>query len=637
MCPKHFGFTFRMLESFGFKEAIMKLFIFFSSVYSVAAKGWPVGKVGSVPASFDCKMRKLAYAYGKQLLPRHGTFESLYYALDLSNPDCHEVLKSDDMFPGEGRFQVPTPRFRDAVFVAVEGAPSGTGTVEEPMAGLQEALDAAAERGASHVVLRGGRYHLKETLQLTPKHSKITIKAYPGEEAEISGGKKLKAKWHPYNISGANIWATEVSEVHDVPALQLNGIRATRARYPNMPDGIEASCGYGCMIPGGQANWTPPDFEKFGKTKYFTDQTPAHYRNTTKGWFNEYMIGVGGLCSVYDPPVSYWCSEHPSGGGAFAFRTPSGVAYKFPHGPYKHGEDARFFVWRDGRWANWMFDVAHYDPQTENFTFGAGGNQGARGGNEGGDFFVENLMEELDHPGEFFFDRRTKKLYFYYNGTGSPPEDVVVPFVQVLVNVSGTQWNPVTSVRMEDLKFTAAGSTYMMPHAVPSAGDWALDRYAAVFMQGTENILIENCTFDRLDGNAVMVSGYNRDATIQSSDFSYLGGNAVVAWGYTNETSGDPGRPNVVLENAPFAGVDGTDGEHPQRTTVQHCMAREIGLYEKQSSFFMQAKTAESRILSNVFFNGPCLSCPQKVWCHCVCVCGRSPSCVMQRHGSLGD
>jgi hypothetical protein len=40
------------------------------------------------------------------------------------------------------------------------------------------------------------------------------------------------------------------------------------------------------------------------------------------------MIGTDGLCSIYDPPVSYWCSEHPSGGGAFAFRTPTGVTVK---------------------------------------------------------------------------------------------------------------------------------------------------------------------------------------------------------------------------------------------------------------------------------------------------------------------
>jgi hypothetical protein len=136
----------------------------------------------------------------------------------------------------------------------------------------------------------------------------------------------------------------------------------------------------------------------------------------------------------------------------------------------------------------------------------------------------------------------------------------------------------------------------MMPHGVPSAGDWALDRYAAVFLEGTEGAVVDGCTFDRLDGNAVMVSGYNRNATIQHSDFSYIGGNAIAAWGYTNETSGD---------NHPQAGVDGTDGNHPRYTTVIGNTAREVGLYEKQSSFYIQAKTAQSIIKGNVFFNGP--------------------------------
>ena len=48
----------------------------------------------------------------------------------------------------------------------------------------------------------------------------------------------------------------------------------------------------------------------------------------------------------------------------------------------------------------------------------------------------------------------------------------------------------------------------MDPHGVPSAGDWALDRVGAVFLQGTEGVQVDGCTFERLDGNAVMVSGY---------------------------------------------------------------------------------------------------------------------------------
>ena len=52
-------------------------------------------------------------------------------------------------------------------------------------------------------------------------------------------------------------------------------------------------------------------------------------------------------------------------------------------------------------------------------------------------------MEELDYPGEFFFDKHVEKLYLYYNGTGAPPANAsyVVPRVQVLVNLTGTQWS----------------------------------------------------------------------------------------------------------------------------------------------------------------------------------------------------
>lgn len=574
----------------------------------VSAK-WPLRgpspHVDGVPASFDCGMRKLAYTYGKKLLPRMGAFESLYYALDLNSADCHTDLKSDAHVDDVPQPELPT----DAIFVSPDGDDLAAGTISAPIRSVQLAVDVAASSNKKNVVLRDGTHYLPDTLYLEAKHSGLTIMGHPGEKVEVSGGTKLKVAWKAYNVTGStNIWVTDVKgQVNDIRGLQINGERATRARYPNLPGGLETSCGYGCMVDSKNGKWTPPDFNKYGKVKYYTDEIPEHHRNNTENWFNNYMIGVNGLCSVYDPPVSYWCSEHPSGGGAFAFRTPSGLTYDFPNGPYVNSEDATLFVWRPARWANWMFEVANYDSKTGNFTFGRGGNQGARGSNEGGDFFIEGVMEELDNPGEFFHDKRTGQLYLFHNGTGAPPADAtfVVPQKQVLVNASGTQWNPVKNIRLQNLKFSASAFTYMMPHGVPSAGDWALDRYGAVFLQGTENYLIEGCTFERLDGNGVMVSGYNRDATIQNSDFAFLGGNAVAAWGYTNETDFDPGRPGVKLENAPAAGVDGTDGEHPRRTTVQNCSAREIGLYEKQSSFFIQAKTAESRILSNVFFNGP--------------------------------
>ena len=38
-----------------------------------------------------------------------------------------------------------------------------------------------------------------------------------------------------------------------------------------------------------------------------------------------------------------------------------------------------------------------YDRETSTYAFGKGGNQGARGSDEGGDFFIQDVFEELDY------------------------------------------------------------------------------------------------------------------------------------------------------------------------------------------------------------------------------------------------
>ena len=116
-----------------------------------------------------------------------------------------------------------------------------------------------------------------------------------------------------------------------------------------------------------------------------------------------------------------------------------------------------------------------------------------------------------------------------------------------------------------------------------------------------------------------MVSGYNRDASVSDSSFAYLGGSAMAGWGYT--TSSDPEIPGGI-------GIDGTNGNQPHGTRVVRNICRELGTQEKQSSCKMmlarfgracrlatlesigiagwfQAKTQESTISHNLFFNGP--------------------------------
>ena len=49
-----------------------------------------------------------------------------------------------------------------------------------------------------------------------------------------------------------------------------------------------------------------------------------------------------------------------------------------------------------------------------------------------------------------------------YNGTGTPPSVVVAPKLQSLVNVTGTQWKPVTNVSYKDVEFQAAAYTCVL-------------------------------------------------------------------------------------------------------------------------------------------------------------------------------
>ena len=81
------------------------------------ASPWPLPE--NVSPAFDCDMRKAAYAYGKKLIPRMGSFESLYYALDLNNESCRVPLP----LPSSGRdVRSNAPTFpRGTVFVSPWG------------------------------------------------------------------------------------------------------------------------------------------------------------------------------------------------------------------------------------------------------------------------------------------------------------------------------------------------------------------------------------------------------------------------------------------------------------------------------------------------------------------------------------
>eukprot|EP01052_Picozoa_sp_SAG31_P002049 SAG31_NODE_69_length_28130_cov_15.318219_2_plen_950_part_00 len=197
--------------------------------------GWSNGT-----ATFDCKMRKLAYEFGQQKRPDYSKFADLYYALGL-NHDCqaevpHPQFAAADWAPSLPRF---SPGSGKAIYYVdyARGDDTNTGLrIDLPKKTIHAAVTAAAGRPNTTINLRAGRHIVKETVQLTAAHSGLTIQNYNGEDAVVSGGVPLSPKWTPHKLAnGMTVFIADVSAagLREVPGLHVNGIRAIRARYPN--------------------------------------------------------------------------------------------------------------------------------------------------------------------------------------------------------------------------------------------------------------------------------------------------------------------------------------------------------------------------------------------------------------------
>jgi hypothetical protein len=142
---------------------------------------------------------------------------------------------------------------------------------------------------------------------------------------------------------------------------------------------------------------------------------------------------------------------------------------------------------------------------------------------------VENIFEELDSPGEWFYDKSTGTLYFY------PPKDtnsgnwtIELASLEELIKVTGNSSGKVKHLTFSGFTFTHVKRTlFSRPYEGLLRGDWAIARAAALYIQDAENITVKNCTFDQVGGNGVFISGYNRDHVIDNNVFIDTGATCV--------------------------------------------------------------------------------------------------------------
>ena len=383
-----------------------------------------------------------------------------------------------------------------------------------------------------------------------------------------------------------HIVATDLSSQNPTPftSLFLNKRRAVRARYP---DGNPETLGLHTDPTGYVTNakhWLPPAH----KPPATDILLGSPERNGTH--FPHFYIGIGGSVNVFDPPESYWGTEHPAAGGGRTYQITTGLIYSedegFANHTWKRPETGVVHAFHCNHWGNWIFQLNGRDSDQRQLTFAYGGWQEARGCYSGAEWYVENIMEELNAPGEWYFDDLDSTLYYFPNGSSSLPTSGVVTAVETLFHISGTQRDPVVNITIANITFTQTAPTYFGHYEVPSGGDWSIHRGGTLFVEGVDGFLLQNCLFDAPGGNAVFLSNFVRHAVIEGNEFVFVGDSAVAAVGSSNF-------------------MDGTDGNQPRGTRIIGNLMHENGIFGKQTSAYFQSVACQTELIGNVMFNGP--------------------------------
>ncbi len=199
--------------------------------------------------------------------------------------------------------------------------------------------------------------------------------------------------------------------------------------------------------------------------------------------------------------------------------------------------------------------------------------------------FVENIFEELDSPGEWFLDEQSSTLYFY-PPAGVDLDKAMVDIVRLknLVTIGDASSPHIRNLTLAGLTFRHTLRTFMETREPLLRSDWRIYRGGALYIEGAEDLAIEDCFFDQLGGNAIFMSGYNRRVHVRGCRIEEAGASGVCF----------VGRPEAVRDaitwpqKLSFDTIDLTQGpcseSYAKDCSVEDTLVIATGRVEKQSA-----------------------------------------------------
>jgi hypothetical protein len=166
-------------------------------------------------------------------------------------------------------------------------------------------------------------------------------------------------------------------------------------------------------------------------------------------------------------------------------------------------------------------------------------------------YFVENSIEFLDAPGEWFLDTKEGKLlYRLKEGESADTLEVIAPVAAQLLVIEGTPEEKVSAL-ISNIRFAHAAyfpkprntvwevqaAAFMTPGGEQGSSQRLQPSPAAVHFEYVNNIRVGNCLFEHLGENGLWFSKGCSDSAIQESIFRDIGANGIMIGTHDHENT----------------------------------------------------------------------------------------------------
>lgn len=189
-------------------------------------------------------------------------------------------------------------------------------------------------------------------------------------------------------------------------------------------------------------------------------------------------------------------------------------------------------------------------------------------------YLIQNNIELLDEPGEFYYDRDGGIIYFYpYKDTDMKNSVISYPLTDKLFDLQNA-----SGIEFSGIKFTGTTSTFADIHGfngnLGGAHNWndytdhkyndggffndsnnTLKDYeeqpiacGAIYGEGCDFITVKNCVFDELGTHGVRMNYGDRFITVKGCSFTDLSMSAVSLGTHSNWTR-EKGQTGAVIDN----------------------------------------------------------------------------------------